>query len=37
MLLWLILVSTFVKVFVRVEIARWSISTGKPAISGMTR
>ncbi|WP_257161936.1 Nramp family divalent metal transporter [Corynebacterium cystitidis] len=34
MLLWLILVSTFVKVFVQVEIARWSISTGKPAIFG---
>ena len=34
MLLWLILVSTFVKVFIQIEIARWSISTGKPAVFG---
>jgi Mn2+/Fe2+ NRAMP family transporter len=34
MLFWLILVSTFVKVWVQVELARWSISTGKPAITG---
>lgn len=34
MLLWLILVSTFVKVFVQIEMARWSISTGRPAIFG---
>ncbi|MDD7586223.1 MAG: Nramp family divalent metal transporter [Corynebacterium glucuronolyticum] len=34
MLLWLIFVSTFVKVFIQVELARWSISTGKPAIFG---
>lgn len=34
MLLWLILVSTFVKVFIQIEVARWSISTGKPAVFG---
>ena len=34
MLFWLILISTFVKVWVQVELARWSISTGKPAITG---
>lgn len=34
MLFWLILVSTFVKVWVQIELARWSISTGKPAITG---
>lgn len=34
MLLWLVFVSTFVKVAVQIEIARFSISTGKPAIEG---
>lgn len=34
MLFWLVLVSTFVKVWVQVELARWSISTGKAAITG---
>lgn len=34
MLFWLILVSTFVKVWVQVELARWSISTGRPALDG---
>lgn len=33
-LLWLVLVSTFVKVWVQVELARWAISTGRPAIAG---
>ncbi len=33
-LLWLIFVSTFVKVAVQIELARWSISTGKAAITG---
>jgi Mn2+/Fe2+ NRAMP family transporter len=33
-LLWLVLASTFVKVWVQIELARWSISTGKGAISG---
>ncbi|MFC5370433.1 Nramp family divalent metal transporter [Arcanobacterium bovis] len=33
-LFWLVFVSTFVKVFVQIELARWSISTGKPAITG---
>lgn len=33
-LFWLVFVSTFVKVWVQVELARWSISTGKPAITG---
>lgn len=34
MLLWLVLVSTFVKVAVQIELARWSISTGKAAMTG---
>ncbi|AXH97743.1 Nramp family divalent metal transporter [Ornithinimicrobium avium] len=34
LLFWLVFVSTFVKVWVQVELARWSISTGRPAISG---
>lgn len=33
-LLWLVLVSTFVKVAVQIELARWSISTGKVALTG---
>ncbi|MGC7102087.1 Nramp family divalent metal transporter [Amycolatopsis lurida] len=33
-LLWLVFVSTFVKVAVQIEVARWSISTGRPAIDG---
>lgn len=33
-LFWLVFVSTFVKVWVQVELARWSISTGKAAITG---
>lgn len=34
LLLWLVFVSTFVKVWVQIELARWSISTGKVAITG---
>lgn len=34
MLFWLVLVSTYVKVWVQIELARWSISTGKPALMG---
>lgn len=34
MLLWLVLVSTFVKVWVQIELARWTISTGKVAVTG---
>lgn len=33
-LLWLVLVSTFIKVWVQIELARWSISTGKVAVTG---
>lgn len=33
-LLWLVFVSTFVKVWVQVELARWSISTGRVALDG---
>ena len=33
-LLWLVLVSTLVKVAVQIELARWSISTGKVALTG---
>lgn len=34
MLLWLVFLSTFVKVAVQIELARWSISTGKAAMTG---
>jgi Mn2+/Fe2+ NRAMP family transporter len=34
MLLWLVLVSTFIKVWVQIELGRWSISTGKVAVTG---
>ncbi|MET0870912.1 MAG: Nramp family divalent metal transporter, partial [Paeniglutamicibacter terrestris] len=34
MLLWLVLASTFIKVWVQIELARWSISTGKVAVTG---
>lgn len=33
-LLWLVIVSTLVKVAVQIELARWSISTGKVALTG---
>lgn len=33
-LLWLVIFSTFVKVAVQVELARWTIATGKPALTG---
>ncbi|UNK70341.1 Nramp family divalent metal transporter [Microbacterium sp. H1-D42] len=33
-LLWIVLVSTLVKVAIQVEIARWSISTGRPSMEG---
>ncbi|GAA2179663.1 Nramp family divalent metal transporter [Brooklawnia cerclae] len=36
-LLWLVFVSTFVKVGVQIELARWSISTGEPSVAGYNR
>jgi Mn2+/Fe2+ NRAMP family transporter len=33
-LLWLVFISTFVKVWVQIELARWTISTGRVAIAG---
>lgn len=33
-LLWLVLVSSFVKVWVQIELGRWTISTGRVAVSG---
>ncbi len=36
-LLWLVFVSTFVKVAVQIELARWSISTGRAGIDGYNR
>jgi Mn2+/Fe2+ NRAMP family transporter len=33
-LLWLVLVSTFLKVWVQIELGRWAISTGKVAVTG---
>lgn len=34
LLLWLVLISTFLKVWVQIELGRWSISTGRVAVSG---
>ena len=36
-LLWLVIVSTLVKVAVQVELARWTIATGEPALSGYNK
>lgn len=36
-LLWLVVVGTLVKVAVQVELARWTISTGQPALSGYAK
>lgn len=36
-LLWMVVVSTIVKVAVQIELARWTISTGQPAITGFNR
>ena len=33
-ILWMVIVSTTVKVAVQVELARWTIATGKPALTG---
>ena len=37
LLLWLVLVSTFVKVWVQVELGRWAISTGRSRSTATTR
>ena len=34
LLLWLVLISTFLKVWVQIELGHWSISTGRLAVSG---
>lgn len=36
-LLWLVIFSTLVKVAVQVELARWTIATGQPALTGYNR
>lgn len=36
-ILWLVVISTLVKVAVQVELARWTISTGQPALTGYNR
>src|SRR3712207_2139176 len=36
-LLWLVIFSTLVKVAVQVELARWTIATGQPALSGYNK
>ncbi len=36
-LLWLVIISTLVKVAVQVELARWTIATGEPALSGYNK
>ncbi|MEJ3654183.1 Nramp family divalent metal transporter [Actinomycetes bacterium KLBMP 9759] len=33
-LLWMVIISTLVKVALQVELARWTIATGKPALTG---
>jgi Mn2+/Fe2+ NRAMP family transporter len=36
-LLWMVIFSTFVKVAVQVELARWTIATGEPALTGYNK
>ncbi|WP_442504165.1 Nramp family divalent metal transporter [Marinivivus vitaminiproducens] len=36
-LLWLVIFSTLVKVAVQIELARWTISTGEPALTGYNK
>ena len=36
-LLWLVIFSTFVKVAVQIELARWTIATGQPALTGFNK
>jgi Mn2+/Fe2+ NRAMP family transporter len=36
-LLWLVILSTLVKVAVQVELARWTITTGQPALTGYNK
>ncbi|MGH3341761.1 MAG: Nramp family divalent metal transporter [Carbonactinosporaceae bacterium] len=36
-ILWFVIVSTLVKVAVQVELARWTISTGQPALTGYNK
>lgn len=36
-ILWLVVISTLVKVAVQVELARWTISTGEPALTGYNK
>jgi hypothetical protein len=36
-ILWLVVFSTLVKVAVQVELARWTISTGEPALTGYNK
>ncbi|MHA6628040.1 Nramp family divalent metal transporter [Pseudonocardia sichuanensis] len=36
-ILWLVIVSTLVKVAVQIELARWTISTGQPALTGYNK
>lgn len=36
-ILWMVIVSTTVKVAVQIELARWTISTGQPALTGYNR
>ncbi|WP_245870046.1 Nramp family divalent metal transporter [Teichococcus rhizosphaerae] len=36
-LLWMVIFSTFVKVAVQIELARWCISTGQPALTGYNK
>ncbi len=36
-ILWMVVISTFVKVAVQMEFARWTISTGQPAMTGLNK
>lgn len=36
-ILWMVIFSTFVKVAVQIELARWTIATGQPALTGYNK
>lgn len=36
-ILWLVIISTLVKVAVQIEFARWTITTGEPALTGYNK
>ncbi len=36
-ILWMVIFSTFIKVAIQIELARWTISTGQPALMGFNK